>query len=93
MAVYVDCEFVMWRGRSWCHLVADSIDELHAFAELLGLRRQWFQERSFYPHYDVTASVRAKALKLGACDASRETMISRCKVMRSELLQARDAVR
>jgi len=92
MTVYVDCELVRWRGRSWCHLVADSIDELHAFAGLLGLQRQWFQDRGFYPHYDVTASVRSKALKLGARNASRETMISRCKVMRSELLRAKDVL-
>lgn len=89
MAVYVDSEEIQWRGRSWCHLVADSLDELHAFAARLGLQRRWFQERSFYPHYDVTVSVRDRAIRIGAVDASRETVIACCKLMRSEMLQLR----
>lgn len=89
MAVYVDSEGIQWRGRSWCHLVADSLDELHAFAAQLGLKRHWFQERSYYPHYDVTMSVRDKAIRIGAIDADRETIITRCKLMRSEMLHLR----
>jgi hypothetical protein len=27
----------------WSHLTADTTDELHTFAELLGLKRAWFQ--------------------------------------------------
>ncbi|WP_122711357.1 DUF4031 domain-containing protein, partial [Pseudomonas viridiflava] len=51
MTVYVDEEGIRWRGREWCHLVADSLDELHAFAARLGLRRSWFQSKTYYPHY------------------------------------------
>ena len=43
LAVYVDEPIWEWRGRSWCHLVADDGDELHRFAAQLGLRRRWFQ--------------------------------------------------
>ena len=89
MAVYVDSEKIQWRGRVWCHLVADSLDELHAFAAQLGLQRRWFQGRSFYPHYDVTVPVRERALRIGAIDADRETIIACCKSMRSEMLQLR----
>jgi hypothetical protein len=91
MAVYVDSEEIQWRGRAWCHLVADSLAELHSFAARLGLQRRWFQERSFYPHYDVTVPVRNQALRMGAVDADRETIIACCKVMRSEMLQLRSA--
>jgi hypothetical protein len=50
-----------------CHLTTDgSLDELHAFAATLGMRRSWFQEHALAPHYDLTAPRRAKALKLGA---------------------------
>jgi hypothetical protein len=71
-------------GR-WSHLIADSQQELHAFAARLGLKRQWFQDpmtnmasakagRTPKPgsyeaeswHYDVTASKRALAIRLGA---------------------------
>jgi len=85
MAVYVDAEGIRWRNRLWCHMAADTLDELHAFARRLGLKRQWFQTQSSYPHYDVTMEVRERAIRLGAVDADRSTMISRCKALKQEL--------
>jgi len=64
--------------------VADTLDELHDFAARLGLRRSWFQSRN-YPHYDVTISVRQRALRMGAIDADRETVVDRSRQMRLEL--------
>lgn len=87
MAVYVDEEGIRWRGREWCHLVADSLDELHSFADRLGLQRRWFQSKTLYPHYDVTQSVRVRALALGAQGADRETIVGCAKRMRSEMIQ------
>ena len=84
MAVYVDDSRLAWRGKSWCHLVADSINELHAFAEQLGLRREWFQDRTMYPHYDVTVAVRAKALALGAQIGDKATIVGCARRLRSE---------
>lgn len=91
MTVYVDSENIPWRGRMWCHLVADSLSELHAFAALLGLKRQWFQCDGFYPHYDVTLPIRLRAMRLGAVSADRKTIIQCCKQMRAEMLQLRQA--
>lgn len=49
-----------------CHLTTDgSVEELHAFARQLGLRRGWFQDGTT-PHYDLTAPRRARALEQGA---------------------------
>ncbi len=63
MAVLVDEAVWPWRGARWAHLVSDeSVDELHAFAHRLGLRRMAFQG----DHYDVPADVRERALSLGA---------------------------
>ncbi|AGA76044.1 DUF4031 domain-containing protein [Pseudomonas plecoglossicida] len=87
MAVYVDSEGIRWRGREWCHLVADSLDELHTFADRLGLKRSWFQSKTLYPHYDVTKTVRTRALALGAQGADRETIVSCARRMRSEMIQ------
>ena len=84
MAVYVDNECIPWKGTYWCHLVADSLLELHEFARLLGLRRSWFQEHSVYPHYDVTVRVRDKALLLGASIGDRRIIISRAKQLKVE---------
>lgn len=50
----------------WAHLTADTQDELHAFAQKIGLRRSWFQNHTTRWHYDVTAGKRAQALRLGA---------------------------
>jgi hypothetical protein len=69
MAVYVDDAFIEWRGRRWCHLQADSTEELHQFALRLGLRPEWFQTRPGRPdrdHYDITDSMRERAIALGA---------------------------
>ncbi|MDI2141302.1 MULTISPECIES: DUF4031 domain-containing protein [unclassified Pseudomonas] len=87
MAVYVDAEGIGWRGREWCHLVADSLDELHSFADRLGLKRSWFQSKTLYPHYDVTKSVRTRALAMGAKGADREQIVRCAKRMRSEMIQ------
>ena len=55
-----------FRYRRCGHLVSDtSIAELHAFAENLGIRREWFQRRSV-PHYDLTGVRYDLALAMGA---------------------------
>jgi hypothetical protein len=68
MAVFVDrLRDWGWRLGPSCHLITDGPnEELHRFAARLGLRRSWFQPSASGPHYDVTASKRALALKLGA---------------------------
>ncbi|WP_045739017.1 DUF4031 domain-containing protein [Xanthomonas sp. MUS 060] len=86
MAIYVDSEAIRWRGRQWCHMVADTLEELHVFAGRLGLERRWFQGSCRYPHYDVTMAVRSRALRMGAIDADRATLITCCKQVRSQVL-------
>ena len=71
MAVYVDDAVTLWRGHRWAHLMADTLDELHAFAAQLGLRREKFQDKTSGAHYDVPAPVREEALRLGAIPISR----------------------
>ncbi len=63
MAVLVDPAVWPWRGERWSHLVSDvSYDELHEFAGRLGVPRRAFQG----DHYDIPASLRARALAQGA---------------------------
>ncbi len=85
MTVYVDNERIEWRGKLWCHLVADSLDELHEFAVALGLRRDWFQGKASYPHYDVTTFVRDRALQIGASQGSKAQIIASAKLLRTQL--------
>jgi Protein of unknown function (DUF4031) len=81
MTVYVDDAGIPASVRNgprvhtstWCHLTADSQEELHAFAAQLGLKRSYFQpgkpiggKPSPFWHYDLTAGKRAQAVNLGA---------------------------
>lgn len=54
----------------WCHCWTDGdIEELHAFAERIGLPRSWFQPHISLNHYDLTPGKRALALRSGAVEA------------------------
>jgi len=77
MTVYVDNARIPARvGRvnaRWSHLFADTQDELHVFAQSIGLKRSWFQpgkpiagKPSRHWHYDVTDSMRERAIRAGA---------------------------
>lgn len=91
MAVYVDNVRVVWRGRLWCHLVADSIEELHEFARKLGMRRAWFQHAASYPHYDITVEVRTRALGFGAFAGNRTQIITCARKLKAELCQPKSS--
>ena len=71
MSVYVDDAVTLWRGRRWAHMMADTLDELHAMAARLGMPRRAFQDKSSGAHYDLTVELRETALQLGAVAISR----------------------
>lgn len=76
MAILVDPAVWPWRDQQWAHLVSDeSLDELHEFAELLGVRRFSFQG----DHYDVPAAVRERAITLGAEEVDSRVLLRRLK--------------
>jgi hypothetical protein len=76
MAILVDPAIWRWRGRRWAHLVSDaSYDELHAFADALGLRRAWFQG----DHHDVPTEVREEAIRRGAQPVSGAELVTRLR--------------
>jgi hypothetical protein len=91
MAVYVDrlmpcIPTDRWPYRFSCHLVADGDVELDAFARRLGLRREWFQgHRGKLNHYDLTASKRKQALKVGAQEISGRDLVARFMRVRSDI--------
>ena len=69
----VDDAIWPWRGRLWAHLVSDSsLDELHAFAERLGIPRRAFQG----DHYDVTDELRECAIAEGAVAVSARQIVT-----------------
>lgn len=52
-----------WQGGG--HLLTSDVEELHEFARKIGLKREWFQEKTA-PHYDLTARKRRQAIANGA---------------------------
>jgi hypothetical protein len=65
-----------WRGRKWAHLVSDqSYEELHRFAERLGIPRRAFQG----DHYDVPADYRDRAIQLGARPVTSRVLLTRLR--------------
>ena len=97
MSVYVDNAFVAGDWGRWTgggHLQADSLEELHAFAERLGLRREWFQSKPGRPendHYDLGRRGRELALGLGAIDEDRAAGARRRKALRNRTASAESA--
>jgi len=86
VSVYVDdlakwpTKIACFKGGS-CHLTADTLDELHAMAANIGMRREWFQNTRV-PHYDLTPARRSAALLAGAVyksakDQARERIAKR----------------
>jgi hypothetical protein len=62
VTVLVDAAILPFEGRKWAHLVSDtSFEELHEFAEQLGIPRRAFQG----DHYDVPTEYRDRAIALG----------------------------
>lgn len=95
MAVYVDKEENRFGRMVMCHMIADSIAELHAMAGQIGMRREWFQPLSS-PHYDLSKTRRSAALKAGAVEVSRRELVEIIKRQRpvwiAEMQAARAAV-
>ncbi len=71
MPVYVDEPIFERWGCRWCHLTADTSEELHALAAELGLepsRLQTKPERPWADHYDITEEKRREAVARGAVE-------------------------
>ncbi len=73
MPVYVDQPLFRLGRMRTCHMWADDVDDLHAMAGRLGLRRSWFQAppAASWEHYDVCLSRRATAIASGAVETDR----------------------
>ncbi|MDN0194168.1 DUF4031 domain-containing protein [Streptomyces sp. S.PNR 29] len=72
MTVYIDPPTWPGHGRMWSHLVSDaSFDELHAFAEELGIPRRAFER----DHYDIPAHRYADVVRAGAVEVSSREVV------------------
>jgi hypothetical protein len=74
---------VFGAGKQSCHLMIEDgdVEELHAFAAKIGMRRSWFHDSRGAPHYDLTPIRRDAALRAGAVfvPAREQAMARRAK--------------
>jgi len=82
MAVYVDQSVHRYRRMIMCHMIADTLDELHSMADKIGISRRWFQSEASFPHYDICKAKRDLAVKFGATEYDRRQMVSKMRELR-----------
>lgn len=76
MSVYVDPLFMWHTGKQWCHMIADTEAELHAFAQRIGLKVDWFHvSTSGIRHYDLSPNKRNMAIAYGAIEITGKQLI------------------
>jgi hypothetical protein len=79
-------------GKESCHMTTDGdMEELHRFAEQIGMRRSWFQDHPILPHYDLTPSRRAAAVRAGAVEMRGTDMLRAYKAAKAAREAARGA--
>jgi hypothetical protein len=87
MAVYVDRPAHNYGRMIMCHMIADTLEELHEMAAAIGIARKWFQETASFPHYDICKSKRAAAVKEGAIELNRRDFVYMLRSIRKRMIQ------
>lgn len=87
MSVYVDDAVYPYGRMMMCHMLADTLDELHAMADRIGINRKWFQGSPAHrtPHYDICKSKRALAVQFGAIECDRYQLVEVKRRIRAAL--------
>lgn len=100
MTIYVDAlNSWGWKMRGHvvqsCHMFTDSLDleELHLFAEKIGLKREWFQPHKVAPHYDLVPARRARAVSLGAQEVGRKEASAIWRARRDAVAEGKEVRR
>ncbi len=80
MTVYVDDVRHRFGRMVMCHMWADSLDELLAMADRIGLARRWLQQppKASWVHFDVSLGMKARAIEAGAVLADKYAPIEHC---------------
>ena len=73
MSVYVDDASNPYGRYLMCHMWADTIDELLAMVDRIGVQRRWLQEppKASWVHVDITQSKRRLAVQAGAIQTDK----------------------
>lgn len=81
MTCYVDQPIFPFGRMMMCHLWADSLDELLAMVDRIGVDRKWIQghpdlsfgkhRKASWVHFDIAKGKRALAIQAGALETDR----------------------
>ena len=91
MAVYVDNAYISAKVRSgrlthdsrWCHMTADTTEELVAFAVSIGLQAKYLQyPGTWKEHFDVTEAKRRIAVVKGAVEVDYRERVAEMVALR-----------
>lgn len=75
---YVDDFNAPYGRMTMCHMMSNTIEELHAMADKIGIARKWFQNHE-YKHYDICLSKKKLAIKYGAIEITARDMVAKFK--------------
>lgn len=84
--VYCDPPFegLMIRGNTtWSHMGTsdhspEGLEQLHRVARAIGLKREWFQDKKWHPHYDLFPGRRVAAIRLGVKAVGQREYVKLC---------------
>lgn len=63
-------------------MIADTEEELHKMADIIGIKRKWFQKDASTPHYDICKEKRKTAIRYGAIELDRRKFVGIIKKIR-----------
>ncbi|MBW3243484.1 DUF4031 domain-containing protein [Epibacterium sp. DP7N7-1] len=86
MTVYVDDVRHRYGRMIMCHMWADSIEELLKMADRIGMNRCWLQQppKASWVHFDVSLTMKAKAIAAGAVLTDRYGPLEHVARMRGD---------
>lgn len=85
MTVFIDNANIPYKRMIMCHMVADTLEELHIMADAIGVKRKWFQSHTNYPHYDICKQSKDKALSLGAQECTKKELVIKARALKASI--------
>jgi hypothetical protein len=85
MSVYVDNAIHPLRDMLMCHMFSPDLEALHGMADLIGMKRRWFQDpatmRVSWPHYDIDEVRRSLAVDFGAIECDKYQTVAMAAII------------
>jgi hypothetical protein len=87
VSVYVDDVEHRFGRMVMCHMWADSLEELMAMVDTIGVQRKWLQQppKASWVHFDIAMSKKSLAVKAGAILTDKYGPVEHVARLRSEM--------